>query len=154
MHCVTFLHDKAAQGGKSKPDSYSAIIKAQVTRSVDAGNDCSNAKNFAKCIAMNTGVSNVVVMLGVLKDIKDRRKLKQEITGIRDFNTFVFNDEGNYSDILLSYFCGLMLQFRYESVLIAKWTIFFRDCLPQGWTHWQRSNSQSNWKTTTDEEVV
>ena len=94
LHFATFLHDKAAQGGKSKPDSYSAIIKAQVTRSVDAGNDCSNAKNFAKCIAMNTGVSNVVVMLGGLKDIKDRRKLKQEITGIRDFNTFIFNNQG------------------------------------------------------------
>ena len=54
-------------GGKSRADTYSAIVKNHVRSFVNSGGNASNPEEFAHAITQSSGPANVNVMLGPLQ---------------------------------------------------------------------------------------
>ena len=81
------------QAGKSRCDTYAAIIKKKVARYVNSGFDVDTPKKFAEATVSGEGIANVLVLLG---DVQGGKLPNPEtpITGIKSLSHFQLNDTG------------------------------------------------------------
>ena len=104
-------------GGKSRCDTYSALIKAHVLRYVNSGHNADSPMAFALAISSGTGVPNVTVMIGVIKG--KSKKPTYHLKDVKKLHNFELKDDGIQARMVAGIGKGVFIDLQAESEKLA-----------------------------------
>jgi hypothetical protein len=105
-------------GGKSRCDTYAALIKKHVLRFVNSGHNADTAKAFAYAISSGDGVPNVTVMIGAIKG--KSRKPTYHLKDVKKLHNLELHDHGIQARMVAGIGEGVFIDLTAESEKLAK----------------------------------